>query len=48
LAFDNKDIVKLMALFHDGAIYQDIGQEGAPLSTLDKAGIETYYRVAKI
>ncbi len=43
-AYERQDLKALMAMYADSAVYQEIGPDGKPLSTLDKNAIEHYYR----
>ncbi len=43
-AFEAKDIEKLSALFHDGAVYQEIDLQDKPLNTASGKGLEQTFR----
>jgi len=43
-AYERQDLNALMAMYADHAIYQEIGPDGAPYSSLNKSEIERYYR----
>ncbi len=44
IAYERQDVKALMAMYADDAVYQEIGPDGKPYSTLDRSAIENYYR----
>ncbi|MGH7451870.1 MAG: M56 family metallopeptidase, partial [bacterium] len=44
IAYERQDVKALMAMYANDAVYQEIGPDGKPYSTLDRSGIENYYR----
>ncbi len=43
-AYEHQDLPALMKMYADSAVYQEIGPDGAPYSSLKKNEIEQYYR----
>jgi beta-lactamase regulating signal transducer with metallopeptidase domain/DNA gyrase inhibitor GyrI len=44
VAYERQDVKALMAMYASDAVYQEIGPDGKPYSTLDRSAIENYYR----